>query len=91
MPSNSAATPPPNGANVTSNVVAVEWRISYPGVVDGSNNLFTYYLPTASSVPVELSFDISGGPQPYPTGALVVYRVRDGAGNWSDYRQTLIH
>jgi uncharacterized repeat protein (TIGR01451 family) len=79
-------------ANVTSNLVAVEWKISYPGVIDQPNvNLFTSYLSSPSNGPVEINFDISGGPQPYPAGALVIYHVRDGAGNWSSYRQTLIH
>ena len=83
-------------------MTAVEWQISYGTVVDNpAANDFTVYLggpggpgganlPAATNGPVELPIDISGGPQPYPAGAQAVFRVRDGAGNWTDWRTVTI-
>jgi hypothetical protein len=84
-------TPPGCGIPETSKVTAVEWQIAYTGVVDVTElNDFTIPLPAPTDGPVEIPIDLSGGPQPYPAGTTVVYRIRDGAGNWTDWYTTSV-
>jgi hypothetical protein len=83
-------TPQGCGAPATSKVTAVEWIISDPNGIDipGSND-FTVLLPNASDGPAAFPVDISGGPQTngaYPAGDQVHFRIRDGAGNWNDWK-----
>jgi hypothetical protein len=46
-------------------------------------------LPNPSDGPASFSVDISGGPQTngvYPAGDQVQFRIRDGAGNWNNWK-----
>jgi hypothetical protein len=86
------------GVPENSQVTAVEWQVSYNGVIDnpGANDFTATLggpggpggtmLPAATNGPVQIPIDISGGPQPYPASFEVIFRVRDGAGNWTDWR-----
>jgi hypothetical protein len=73
------------GISEQSGVAAVEWQISYDDSVDNpSQNDFTVFRPTPyANGPEPIALDISGGPQPYPASFSVVFRVMDGAGNWT--------
>jgi hypothetical protein len=95
-------TPLGCGIPETSKVSAIEWQISNGNAIDlpGTND-FTVYLgsaggpggtnlPAPTDGPVEIPVDLSGGPQPYAAGDQVVFRVRDGAGNWTDWYTTNI-
>jgi hypothetical protein len=85
-----------------SNVVAVEWTVSYTDVADNpGQNDFTAWLggpfgaggallPPPQNGPVALHVDFSGGPQPYTAPASINFRVRDGAGNWTNWFTTNI-
>jgi hypothetical protein len=83
-------TPAGCGVAETSKVTAIEWMISDPNGIDipGLND-FTVLLPNPSDGPASFSVDISGGPQTngvYPAGDQVQFRIRDGAGNWNNWR-----
>jgi hypothetical protein len=85
------ATQPPGCGGIAeqSTVVAVEWTISYADVVDNPNpNDFTFWLPSPSNGPIRVAVNFNGGPQPYTPPAAINYRVRDGAGNWSNWYTT---
>jgi hypothetical protein len=74
------------GITEQSGVAAVEWQISYADSVDTPGvNDFTQFFPAPTSGPQLLHIDISGGPQPYPAGTNVLFRVMDGAGNWTGW------
>lgn len=88
----------PNGCGgiaEQSGIAAVEWAISYADSVDTPGvNDFTVFLgkpgitadqPLPTNGPVNLGVDLSGGPQPYPAGTNVVFRIMDGAGNWTSW------
>lgn len=77
------------GVAEQSTVAAVEWQIAYDGVIDvPAQNDFTVMLPAPTNGPSPISVDLSGGPKPYPAGASqAVFRVMDGAGNWSNWSQ----
>jgi hypothetical protein len=83
-------TPQGCGDAATSKVTAVEWIISDPNGIDipGAND-FTVILPNPADGPAPFSVDISGGPKTagvYPAGDQVHFRIRDGAGNWTNWR-----
>jgi hypothetical protein len=83
-------TPQGCGVPETSKVTAIEWIISDPNGIDipGAND-FTVLLANPSDGPAAFSVDVSGGPQTagaYPAGDQVQFRIRDGAGNWTDWR-----
>jgi hypothetical protein len=41
------------------------------------------FLPKPYANSYSTPIDVSGGPQPYPASFQVVFRVMDGAGNWT--------
>ena len=95
-------TPAGCGVGQQSKVSAIEWTISYVDSVDVTEqNDFTFFLggpgaPGGGNIvapangPFKFAIDISGGPQPYTAPAQVVFRIMDGAGNWSNWYTTNI-
>jgi len=80
------ATPKNCGIVEQTGVKAVEWQISNATVIDQPTlNDFTYVVPGAPNTVTNLAIDISAGPQPYTAGSQVVFRIMDGAGNWSNW------
>jgi hypothetical protein len=89
-----ATTPPGCTANCgipeTSKVTAVEWQVT-AGVDQGNDFMVilgTGGLPAPTDGPVLIPLDISGGPQTngaYPAGTQAQFRIRDGAGNWTNW------
>lgn len=88
---------------MNSTVAAIEWTISYVDSVDiTEQNDFTQFLASTPGItvtplptkdtngPEDVTVDISAGPQPYTPPATVVYRIMDGAGNWTNWYTTNI-
>ncbi len=96
-------TPLGCGAPGNSKVAAIEWTISYVDSVDVTEqNDFTQFFGFTPGItvtsdasgtgngPEKVTVDISAGPQPYTAPATVVYRIMDGAGNWTNWYTTNI-
>jgi hypothetical protein len=93
-------TPLGCGAPTNSKVAAIEWTISYVDSVDVTEqNDFTQFFGFSPGIqttgppngPEHVNVDISAGPQPYTSPASVVYRIMDGAGNWTNWYTTKIN
>ena len=91
---------PATWAPLSTKIVAVEWFLSYNGVVDGDqlhDQLANVYLvpdysPNDGTVHISMPIVIppNEGQPPLNPGAQIVYRLRDAAGNYSEHYAAII-
>ncbi len=92
------ALPPPTPQNAgwtgySGQLATVEWLISYTNVIDAATWTGTAIITPippqgVAGTPTVVDVPLASSPVPLATGAIVIYRIRDAAGNYSGFYET---